>query len=168
MRILSKVIVTLTLTVLVFVLLIGCTAPQGPAGSAGPQGPVGPPGPQGSAGPPGPQGPAGPAGSQGQVGLTGPQGSAGLPGPQGPAGPENPGIQIYSYLHTVSALGSLTISLATTPNEARCLEVYVSALAGDSGIETKILYGDPDKLIITNSSSRAVELNVIVYKRRLS
>jgi hypothetical protein len=47
------------------------------------------------------------------------------------------------------------------------LEVYVSALAGDSGIKTEITYGDPDKLLISNSSASAVQLNVMVFKHLL-
>jgi len=62
----------------------------------------------------------------------------------------------------------ITINLSTNANEARLLEVYVSALSGDDGINTQIIYGDPDRLVITNTSTSSVQLNVIVYKRLLS
>ncbi len=153
----------------VIMLLVACTGPQGPAG------PAGSPGPEGPAGLEGPTGPEGPAGPEGPPGPEGPAGPEGPPGPEGPAGPEGPpgesaeiaGTFVYSNLHTVPAFGNIVLNVNTTPNEARQLEVYVSALSGDSGIKTEIQYGDPDKVIISNSSSSSVQLNVIVYKRLL-
>jgi len=153
MKILGKVLIMLTIMALALVPLAGCAGPEGPTG------PQGTTGPQGEQGPAGPQGPTGP---QGEQGPAGPQ------GPQGEPGPENPGTAIYSFLHTVSPLSSITINLSTNANETRLLEVYVSALSGDEGINTQIIYGDPDKLILTNLSTSSVQLNVIVYKRLLS
>ena len=75
------------------------------------------------------------------------------------------GSFVYSNLHTVSASSELVINVNTNANELRLLDVYVSALAGDQGIETQVVYGDPDKVIIKNSSGNSVQLNVIVYKR---
>ena len=150
MKILGKVLIMLTIMALALVPLAGCTGLEGPTG---PQGPTGL------------QGEQGPAGSQGLQGEPGPSGPQGL---QGEPGPENPGTAIHSFLHTVSPLSSITINLSTNANEARLLEVYVSALSGDEGIKTQIIYGDPDKLILTNSSTSSVQLNVIVYKRLLS
>jgi len=154
MKISGRVLIILTIMALAMVPLVACTCtgPEGPAGPQGEQGPAGPQGPQGEPGPTGPQGP---------------QGEQGPTGPRGEPGPENPGSAIYSNLHTVSPLSSVTINLSTDANEARLLEVYVSALSGDEGIKTQIIYGDPDQLIITNSSTSSVSLNVIVYERLL-
>ena len=152
MKILGRVLIILTIMALALIPLVACSGPEGPAGPQGPQGPTGPQGPQGEQGPAGPQGP---------------QGEQGPAGPRGEPGPEDPGTSIYSNLHTVSPLSSITINLSTDANEAHLLEVYVSALSGDEGIKTQIIYGDPDQLIITNSSTSSVSLNVIVYERLL-
>lgn len=62
-----RTMVTTTRSILVAVVLSGCSLPTGPAG------------PQGPAGPAGPQGPQGPQGSQGLQGPQGPAGEAGAP-----------------------------------------------------------------------------------------
>lgn len=154
MKKLGKILIILTIIAFILVPILGCTGPQGLAGTPGPAGPQGP---KGTAGPPGPEGPEGP------------------PGPRGPEGPQGPpgetsgvsGTVIYSNLHTVPAMNSISINVSTDPNEPRLLEVYVSALAGDDQITTQIIYGDPDRVIVDNSSLSLVQLNVIVYKRLL-
>ena len=86
-------ITKLVTVILPIVLLVGCSADQGPAGPAGPQGAAGPQGPvggQGPGGPPGPAGPQGDAGAQGPAGPQGVRGDRGEAGPKGEAGPPGP------------------------------------------------------------------------------
>ena len=95
---------------LLVVVLLGCTGPQGPQGIQGPAGPQGVqgvrgeqgerglPGPQGAQGIQGPQGERGDQGvqgrrgEQGERGLQGEQGEQGPPGPQGEAQTEVPDV----------------------------------------------------------------------------
>jgi hypothetical protein len=149
---LLKIFTVIILMALVLVPLVCCTGPQGDTGLQGPKGDTGPQGPQGDTGPQGPKGDTGPQGPKGDT---------------GPQGPKNMGTLIYSNSRTIPASSSITINLATTPSKARQLDVYVGALAGDRRIETQIIYGDPDKVKISNSSTASVELSVTVYRRVL-
>src|SRR5712691_10342292 len=65
----------------------GAPGAQGPQGPAGPAGAQGPQGPDGATGAPGPQGPPGATGAPGAQGPQGPAGATGAPGAQGPQGP---------------------------------------------------------------------------------
>ena len=79
MRILSILLVGVSLS------LVGCGKDPGPKGDPGPQGPAGPQGAQGIQGVPGPQGqpgaqgPQGPQGAPGEKGEKGDRGDAGTP-----------------------------------------------------------------------------------------
>ena len=83
-RVLSFMVLLVSLTVLLAACVEGPPGTQGPAGPQGSQGLVGP---QGAVGLQGPQGPAGP---QGVAGSTGPQGLTGSTGPQGLAATRDP------------------------------------------------------------------------------
>lgn len=69
---------------------MGTMGARGLAGATGSEGPEGPAGPQGAMGAPGMAGATGPAGSTGPMGPAGPMGSPGDQGPTGSQGPMGP------------------------------------------------------------------------------
>ena len=84
-----KLLFSVALVLTVFVGLVACQGPVGPAGiqgNPGPQGGQGVAGPPGATGLTGPEGSTGPIGPQGESGPEGPQGETGLQGEPGPAG----------------------------------------------------------------------------------
>ena len=90
-----KLLFSVALTLTVFVGLVACQGPVGPAGiqgNPGPQGGQGIAGPSGETGLAGPEGSTGPIGPQGESSSSGPQGESGsigetgLQGEPGPAG----------------------------------------------------------------------------------
>jgi hypothetical protein len=133
--------------ILPIVLLVGCSAEQGPAGPSGPQGAAGPQGPAGGQGPGGPPGPAGPQGDAGPQGPAGPQGvkgDRGEAGPKGEAGPPGPKGEIGAAGPPGPKGEAGSPATAATPNfrafdatgesfGCETDEVPVSAICKDSG-----------------------------------
>lgn len=64
----KRILISIIFTILISLLIVACSGPQGDPGSVGPAGPAGPEGPMGPQGDPGPPGPAGPQGPPGEVG----------------------------------------------------------------------------------------------------
>jgi hypothetical protein len=136
--------------ILPILLLVGCSAEQGPAGPAGPQGAAGPQGPtggQGPGGPPGPagpqgdagaQGPAGPQGVRGDRGEAGPKGEAGQPGPKGETGAAGtPGPKGEAGLSRPAATTNIRAFDATGETFAcDADEIPVAAICKDAGSAT--------------------------------
>ena len=120
MKILSKVLIILSITAIVLVPAVGCAGPSGPQGPPGPQGLQGPEGPQGSEGPPGPEGPQGPQGP---------------PGPQGPQGEQGlPSETVEAATPEIVAMGTIkTTTTKTRGSEAIVLQGYNVAEATCGG-----------------------------------
>lgn len=121
-------ITKLVTVILPIVLLVGCSADQGPAGPAGPQGVAGPQGPVGGQGPGGPPGPAGP---QGDAGAQGPAGPQGVRGDRGEAGA--PGPAAATNIRAFDAAGeSFACEAGEIPVSAICKDAGSAILQGGS------------------------------------